>query len=402
MKHTRIIPLLTLALWAAACLSACGGGQAAEPVHLAVAAGVHANAGDIQADSETITGSLYRACYGYRSGSGSVTMIRVDGSPQVVFQSAIPVLKTQGLDQAKLDQIARGYADQLQAALGEIRAQTGEVDVLKSLELASQALAGKEGEKLLLVLDPGLPTAGYLDLARDPGWLEADPRELADALTAEAAIPDLEGVDVCWCYCGQTAPPQPELSQRQKDSLMALWEAVLRAGGAASVTFAPDFAGLPLEGLPAVSLVEAGERTLSYTPMETIVLDAGQVEFIGDTARYADEAAAAAALERVAGDLLAHPDNRVLLVGSTATGANAGFCDELSRARAAAVAESLRANGVPDSQIAGVLGLGYRDPWHIDDLDASGRQIEALARQNRKVLILDAAGEDAARVSGVG
>jgi len=36
------------------------------------------------------------------------------------------------------------------------------------------------------------------------------------------------------------------------------------------------------------------------------------------------------------------------------------------------------------------LGLGFSDPWHIPDTDSNGKRIEALASQNRKVLLMDA------------
>lgn len=55
---------------------------------------------------------------------------------------------------------------------------------------------------------------------------------------------------------------------------------------------------------------------------------------------------------------------------------------------------------MPESQLI-PLGMGYEDPWHIDDVDDSGNQIEKYACQNRKVLIVDVNGEDATKLARI-
>ena len=62
-----------------------------------------------------------------------------------------------------------------------------------------------------------------------------------------------------------TAGPQPQLGQAQKDYLKAVWTALLKAGGATSVTFidapgttpssaAPSAPTVPVPGLPATPI----------------------------------------------------------------------------------------------------------------------------------------------------
>ena len=128
--------------------------------------------------------------------------------------------------------------------------------------------------------------------------------------------------------------------------------------------------------------------------METVVLDSAGVAFLGDSARFADETAAAKVLSQVARQLLEYPDRRVCIVGTTASGRDAAFQQALSLDRARAVRDMLAGFGVDEGRMT-TLGLGASDPWHVEDLDAGGRQIETLAVQNRKVLILDLDGPDA-------
>ena len=159
----------------------------------------------------------------------------------------------------------------------------------------------------------------------------------------------------------------------------------LLAAGAAEVTFTPDFAsGTANTGLPAVSLVETSARNLS---VELPQLDQTQVAFVGDTARFQDEKAASQAILEVASVLEEHPSLEVYVVGTTASGDEA-VCRELSRQRALAVCQVLQDQGVEESRLT-PLGLGFSDPWHVEDRDANGTLVEDLARQNRKVLILD-------------
>ena len=64
------------------------------------------------------------------------------------------------------------------------------------------------------------------------------------------------------------------------------------------------------------------------------------------------------------------------------------FLSNLSYDRAYAVMEVLKYYGIPDDQMQ-VVGLGDTAPWHIDDLDPNGFQVEEKAEQNRCVVVLD-------------
>lgn len=346
------------------------------PVSLAVVAGVHSNASVISLNSTSLYQAVYDACASY----GDVTLIRCDGAPQVYFQASIAPPDVSGLSDNRLRTRAQSYTEQILAQLDDAAAVTGELDTLQALRLAGQALSTADGQCEVLMLDTGLSTRG-LDFTN--GLLDAEPEAVVSSLREDDALPDLEGVSVTWSYLGQVADPQEPLTPAQQKNLEDIWRQVLLAAGAAEVTFTSDFAtGTANTGLPAVSLVETNTWTLSLPQ-----LDQAQVAFVGDTDRFLDEEAASQAILEVASFLEEHPALEVYVVGTTASGDEA-VCLDLSQRRALAVCQVLSDYGVTESRLT-PLGLGFSDPWHVEDRDADGALVEDLARQNRKVLILD-------------
>ena len=383
-----------------------------EKVSVGIVVGNHANAPKISVSSASVKNYLYDACY----SSGSVVFVNVDGNPQVIFQADIPEPEVAGLSKSKLEEIANDYLSQLQVALKEVEPTVEEVDTLKAIRKAAQVLQGNktDTDKKLLILDSGLSTTGYLDYRN--GLLYADYADVVAMLESEAAIPDMSGIEVIWCYCGEVVSPQQELTEKEKENLKKIWKEVLMAGGAESVEFANDVPTNEIEtDLPVVSTVEVGDITVNLDVEETInsnvdvefggdnskyenivdtvVLDEASVRFIGDTDMFVDSYAAETIIGEVAEKLKNNPNIKVYIVGTTATGGEE-FCNQLSIDRANAVANVLISKGISAERII-TIGLGYHDPWHIDDLDENGVQIEELACQNRKVLIMDMNSEDA-------
>lgn len=370
------IPALLLTL--CALLSGCSTPPEEESVSLAVVAGIHSNAGAISKTSSSLYQAVYDTCAAY----GDVTLVRCDGEPKAYFQGVIDPPDVKGLSDNRLRTRAQSYTEQILAQLDDAAAVVEEVDTLQAIHLAAQSLYAAD-QKKMLVLDTGLCTTGYLNFTR--GLLDAEPEAVAAALEEANALPDLTGVSVTWSYLGQVADPQEPLSPAKQKKLEAIWLAVLQKAGAAEVTFVPDFTtGAANVGLPTVSLVETDGQDLS---LELPQLDQTQVAFVGDTARFLDADAASQAILEVASYLEEHPSLEIYVVGTTASGAEA-VCRDLSQRRAQAVCQVLRASGVAESRLT-PLGLGFSDPWHVEDRDASGALVETLARQNRRVLILD-------------
>lgn len=363
------------------------------PLALSIVVGAHSNAGSIPLNAETLTSQLYQVA----QTQGNITIIRADGAPAVVFQTTIPELPTDGLSENKQKAIAGEYVGQLQAVLDQLSAEVPEVDTLEAIRLGALALSKAEQNKVLLVLDTGLSSTGYLDFTQ--GLLNAEPEAIVAALDEAEALPEMEGISVLWAFCGQTAAPQPSLSEREKQSLQSSWEAILKASGVSDVQFLSDFAGEAYIGMPPVTLVETETRALQVEIPMTVLSDA-QVRFKGDSDCFVDTEAAAEALSDAAAELLKHPDRQAYLVGTTASGDNDSYCMDLSRKRAEATKRLLvEWWAVPEGQLT-CIGMGDKDPWHIDDRDSNGDLIETCASQNRKVILLDAKSDKAKAIQG--
>lgn len=358
-----------------------------QPVSVSVVVGAHANANVISPNAREIGEQLYQCAYTY----GTVSLIRADGKPEEFLKAKIPEPSTKGLSESKLKSIAEGYQSEIFAAFQtDGMAKVEEVDTLEAIRLAGNSLkAVTEGDKYLVVAETGLATTGYVNFYADD-LFHTPTEDIVQALEDEKAIPDLEGVHVVWLYAGQVAEPQQTLSEVQKDKLIEIWSSVLAKAGAASVDFRPDSASsTPYTDLPEVSVVNADDRNIDVTPLTKMILDSESVSFVGDQAVFVDENQAKQAISGVAQTLLAYPDNQVYVVGCTASlPGKESFCQNLSEDRAQAVVNVLKELGVPEEQVKAV-GMGNQAPWHLEDLDAEGKQIESIAQQNRCVVVLD-------------
>lgn len=405
-SYIGVLLVLVICLTMACLVTGCSD-TGNDEIALAVVGSPHSNEPSFPLNAASVNDKLYNCCYTY----GSVSFITCDGNPKVVYQTDIPKPEKSGLSENKKKTIANNYTAQLIKELSSLRSDVSEVDTLKAITYASKTLSSSStsADKVLVIMDSGLSTVGYLDFTK--GLLEVDTDSIVEALKKAEAIPTLTDVNVVWMYLGQTAAPQQELSESQKHKLEEIWKAILTEGGAKSIELVNDIASdEPDNSLPSVSVVDVQNRSIDVEtneiepveiviepPIETIVLDNTSVRFIGDKAEFVDYEEASSVLEQYAKVLLNHPNNKVYVIGTTATGST-DFCNELSVNRANAVCQVLVSYGVPESQLI-PIGMGYQDPWHIDDVDDNGKQIEKYACQNRKVLIVDVNGDDATRLN---
>lgn len=399
MKMKNICTVIMATVMMTSILTGCGdpvggdGGSGSsnttseDAVWASVVIGAHSGVNVISANAEAIKELVYQCAY----TCGTVSLIRADGKPEEFLKAKIPEPSTGGLSDRKLESIAEGYRDEILAVLNsDGAAKYPEVDTLEAVRIAANTLQTVgDGDKYLVIADSGLSTKGYVNFCEND-LFHTPTDKIIKALIEEKAIPDLEGVKVVWLYAGQTAAPQEQLSEAQKTKLIEIWTAVLEEAGAQDIDFRTDSASnTPYSGLPEVSNVSAEERKTDIAPLETVVLDSESVSFVGDEARFVDTVQAEQAISSVAETLLAHPDNRVYVVGCTASLAGReDFCRSLSEDRAQTVVRVLEEYGVPENQMIAV-GVGEHAPWHIEDLDESGKQIEEYAKQNRCVVILD-------------
>lgn len=133
----------------------------------------------------------------------------------------------------------------------------------------------------------------------------------------------------------------------------------------------------------------APETALVFeTPFE---LNSTQVMFQAESDVFSDKEAAKEAMKPVAEVILAHPDHKILLAGTTATDGSQQARVDLSNRRAAAVKELLVSTfGVPEDQLL-TIGLGFdADPFvRGKDRDANGKFVESEGRKNRRVVVMD-------------
>ena len=139
---------------------------------------------------------------------------------------------------------------------------------------------------------------------------------------------------------------------------------------------------------------ESGTATVEQEPLvfETpFELNSTQVMFKAESDAFINEEAAKEALKPVAEVILAHPDHKILLAGTTATDGSQQARVELSNRRAAAVKGLLvSAFGVPEDQLL-TIGLGFEaDPFvRGQDRDANGKFVESEGAKNRRVVVMD-------------
>lgn len=398
MRFVKTAKLIMVSCFAMMLVS-CGGGGSTDsgkeitavsadaPVSVAVAAGVRSNVNEISANAAELGSRIYECAYTH----GTISLIRVDGKPEEYLRTDIPKSSVEGLSKRKLEEIATGYRNEILAQFAELgMAKYPEADTLDAIRLAANSLKTvSEGDKYLVVVDSGLATAGYLNFAKDDLFNTAT-EDIVNELARNMAVPDLTGVKVIWLYAGETAEPQERLSEVQKAKLIEIWEAVLREGNAAEIDFRPDSpSSTPYTGLPSVTLIKGGDRSIDVEPISRIVLDSSTVTFKPDQAEFENPERAKAAIYKVAETLLAHPENKVYIAGCTASfPGREDSCLTLSEERAEAVMNELAEDGVPFTQMKAV-GFGSAAPWHVNDLDGNGNQIEEYAKQNRCVVVLD-------------
>lgn len=358
-------------------------------INLAIVYGCHANAPVPALSSATVADAIYNSAASY----GSVTVIVNDGAPYAAASYDIAAPE-QNLSGTKRAEIAKSQANQILSVLSSAQAATPEVDTLGAISLAARSLEGAQGEKVILVLDSGLSTRGYMDFTRN--LLRADGQTVADYLQQTKALPDLTGVCVVWTGLGDVSGDQAVLTPSALETLKELWTRVLNEAGASSVTFTSDLPGRPAEEeLPYVTPVEIMQdapidvNTETFSLERPIVLDEEKILFLPDSAEFADAEAASECLRPIAEQLVAHPELKVVLAGTTATVGSNEDCKVLSKRRAEAVKDLLVELGTPEDSFKAVLGLGYKHEFHVPDIGADGL-LNANATANRSVVVFNA------------
>jgi outer membrane protein OmpA-like peptidoglycan-associated protein len=307
-----------------------------------------------------------------------ILVYRIDGQPTVAVDKTFhPTVQAGG----PLQQQTQEFEDSMVAAIGQVRSVQPEADPLRALWLAARATP--VGGTVVL-FDSGLQTVAPLDF-RQPGLLEAKPEDVAAKLGVNET-PDLSGRSVYLMGIGDTASPQRPLSQNQHDNVVAIWQAIAGAGGAACVNpltdppvdaaariTDPRVSSVPVPTLPA--LVACGETKLSDSTLG----------FVADEPTLRDPDAAKAYLSRYVPDIQAKHEH-VLLIGTTARWGTRKGQEGLSTQRAETIKGLLTQLGVPATSIS-TKGVGSYSTYYQPDGGPNGPLNPAVAARNRSVIV---------------
>lgn len=395
-----IVVSLLFAVFASGCSQTPDSGKSAVCLVIANTA----NSQGLNTDSQNLRDTLYSVIRNY----GYISVVNVDGDPQVVYANSYDIddrYKSASAD--KLDSDAKIKTDNLLDAVHTLVADDPETDYLKALSLASRSLSSLTGydSKKIIVIGTGLSTSGILNFRNN--LLAAEPEVIVEILNEQEAIPDFTGMSVTWQQIGDVAAPQQELTSRQMNRLISIYEGIVTAGNGlfsydstigTAVDTGVDYPSVSLVDLPSETpMVFEYENTSVISDdqfSEPVVLSEDQVAFIEDSAEYLNPDQALEVLSPVAQWLIEHYDVTILLVGTTAGDTNSDYALSLSLDRANAVRDTLIDLGADPSQIL-TIGLGSSDPWHVYGL-GFGEE----ASVNRKVVIIDASSDLAMELLG--
>lgn len=397
----RVSAIVTALISFMGLFSGCGptevppGKDESPAMSVAILLGSHANSRDLNLNSPLIRDVVSEAIGSF----GFVSVISIDGEPDLIAADnyEISQLYRDGNPQLLKD-IAQKKTAKLLSGLTNVRANDPEIDTLEGLRLAARTLASapSDSEKVIVVVDTGLSTSGFLDFNNN--LINAEPATVANLLAEKQAIPDFSGIKVKWQQLGDVSAPQQNLTPAQVAKLEAIWGAIIeKTGGIFECSKTVANPGGVSGDLPPVSIVDLPpEEPIKFDPTAAVnfenpqFLSEDQVRFIGDSANYIDSVAATAVIMPIANFMKADTTFEMLLIGTTAGDENSSFSLTLSKDRANTVKNTLVSLGIPEERIL-TLGLGSRDPWHIFGVGTSGE----LATQNRKVVLISADSQEA-------
>ncbi len=362
--------------------------------------GIHQNSPAISFDTEIIKNYTYEACYTY----GEVSEIVIDGAPFVACNYQIEK-PDKNISDSKRRQLAKTNASQILSELSKACGKTPECDPLSGISLSADALqsSSDESERTMIIFDSGLSTTSYLNFL-ESNLFDTPVDNIVRQLNELHAIPELQSIDVIWIGIGMTCgEAQDPLDSDHKHKLETLWEAILKAGGAESITFdktpvsdqeysmeLPPCSAIPIESINP----DFGGDTAQPTIPDVIKWDGNsKLNFKGDSAEFANIDAAEKELTPIAECLKSNAQKTIYIFGMTASIAGGDANIPLSKSRAQACMDILSSKGVPESQMT-CVGLGQLpNQQRVDDLDEHGLQIEELAHKNRAVIIADSESE---------
>jgi outer membrane protein OmpA-like peptidoglycan-associated protein len=366
-----------------ACTPATASGEACDQSHkrnLGVVAGSTANAPAV-----ALPASASSQLEAAGKTNGSVTVVIPSGTPQVMGTTALgssaqDAIVCQNDQRTKLTQIT-SYIDGLKAGAPE-------VDFLGAIDQAARNLGSDPMG--VIVIGSGLQTTDPLNFA-GTGLLYADPAQVVADLTSRGLLPkDLAGVTVYWSGMGDVAGAQQPLTVPARSNLETIWSAVVKAAGGTLSLLPEPASGSAAPSLPAVTPVTVEAVATKTDWSKPVVIRNSDLLFRKDTADFSDPAAA----QKLLATLVPAIEQNGSTVTITGTASKDQAKDNaadtaLSLQRAEAVKSALVSLGVPAGSLR-TAGVGYEWCGWKAETDASGAYSDALAEQNRTVILTSA------------
>lgn len=319
------------------------------------------------------------------SAHQSITIVRLDGKPQIVFSQAFsPQGANSQLRKAEynayvtnVNQVLQGTAQ----SATDIRALSPEADVLGALAIAASNVPPGGN---VIVMDSGLQTTVPLNFGA--GLLSADPRTIVEYLRRAGELPNLTHRHVYFVGLGWTASPQPALDIRNRSQVVHIWEKIAYAAGASCVYADPTADTQDaVPNRPPVAIVTPPPPPPPLVACSVTNLgDANNVGFDFDSTTFRDPAGARATLRQLA-NLILRTGESVTLTGATSSEGGDQYNIALSLRRADAVRAELVRLGVPSGRIT-TFGVGSHLPGRLNDRGPNGQLLIGPAIQNRKVV----------------
>ena len=330
---------------------------------------------------------------------GCVDICVTDGDPFIARSLKIPEQK-KGLSSNKKNTIAQSQVEQIKIFLNsaECIARTEEVDLLKSFELASRIVKSTDyagDSNAIYVFDTGLNSCGMLNFT-DMNLNCVDVDNLLLELEKQNLIVDLSDTTIFWYGLSDTILPQEDLSATQKDTVKRIWEGYLAKTGA-TVHFMTDISTDTFEMelpdvTPIVSVmtsIEWNDESVKQEFPPAIVYNEEVLSFNAGTATLRDEYKAVEELKTTIDYMNENESFKLTIIGCTAKWGNLEkYCKPLSLERCETVKKILVDSGINEDRIF-VIGMGYDNPFYINDQDEYGELIESIAKENRCIVLLD-------------
>jgi outer membrane protein OmpA-like peptidoglycan-associated protein len=315
----------------------------------------------------------------------TVSVIRLDGSPQILFNQAY---SPTGANTQQQKQQYNTYVNGLNAILyntsaqvPDIKAQSPQANVLEALTIAASEVPSGGN---VIVIDSGLQTTQPLDFA--DGLLGDDPQTIVGFLRKYGELPNLAGRHVDFVGLGWTALPQPNLGTKYQNTVTQIWEHIATAAHASCVWADPTpNTSAAVSGTPPVAIVTPPPQP--HVPGKCSVTDlddSNNVGFVVGTTTFLHPAEARATIKQLANVMLSSGES-VILTGSTSSEGSESFNDQLSLERADAIRGVLVQLGVPSGNIT-TKGDGSHLPGRLNDIGKGGQLLVGPAIANRKVV----------------